>query len=61
MITLDELRQIEPALKNTSDEELTKIRNLLYGQAQLAIECWLEDKSGSKNPPRVYGLLNSDV
>ena len=61
MISLEELKRIEPALMNKSDEELTKIRNLLYGQAQLAFECFLEDKCGSNNPLGVDRLLNLDM
>ena len=61
MITFDELKRIEPALREKSDEELTVIRNLLYGQAQLAIESFIEDKSGSKNPLRVDGLPDIDM
>ena len=61
MISLEELKRIEPALENKSDEELTVIRNLLYGQAQLAIECFIEDKCGSNNPLGVDRLLNLDM
>ena len=61
MISLDELKKIEPALVNKSNEELTVIRNLLYGQAQLAFGCFLEDKSGSNNPLGVDRLLNLDM
>jgi hypothetical protein len=56
MISLEKLREIEPALEKVSDEELTVIRNLLYAQGQLAFECWLESQSGSKYPVGVHGL-----
>jgi hypothetical protein len=56
MITLEKLREIEPALEKLSDEELIVIRNLLYAQGQLAFEMWLESQTGSKNPPGVHRL-----
>ena len=61
MISLDELRKIEPSLEKLSDKELTIIRNLLYAQGQLAFECWLEKQSGSKNPIGVHGLPDIDM
>ena len=50
MITIEELKKLEPALVDKSDEEITVIRNLLYQGANLALENFFEDKSGSKNP-----------
>lgn len=64
MISLEKLREIEPALEKVSDEELIVIRNLLYAQGQLAFEMWLEGQrgqSGSKYPVRVDGLPNIDM
>ncbi len=61
MITLKQLREIEPLLEKVSDEELTIIRDLLYKQGQLAFECWLEEQTGSKNPVRVHGLPDIDM
>ena len=43
------MRELEPKLKNASDEEVAEIREKLYGMAQLAYESWV-DKNGSKIP-----------
>ena len=47
MISLDELKKIDPKLSKYSDEELEKIRALLYSLGQLAIESFLDNKKGS--------------
>ena len=56
MISLEKLREIDPALRGKSDEELTKIRNLLYGLGKLTLESYIQEKTGSKFPIRVDGL-----
>lgn len=61
MISLERLREIEPALEKVSDEELAVIRNLLYAQGQLAFECWLEKQSDSKYPVGLRGLPDIDM
>ncbi len=61
MISLEELRKIEPRFKEMPDEELMKIRHSLYSLGQLSLESFLEKKTGSKFPLRVYGLENDDV
>lgn len=48
MISFEELKKVEPAFKKISDKKLEEIRNLLYAQAQLALECFLENKADSK-------------
>jgi len=50
MISLDECRKLEPDLMKLSDEEVTKIRNLMYGLGQLIYETWDEEISDSKIP-----------
>ena len=50
MISLEQCRKIEPDLEKLSDEEVTKIRNLMYGLGQLIYETWDEERSGSKFP-----------
>jgi len=52
MISLDELKRIDPNLKKYSDEDLTKIRALLYSLGQLAIESFLDKKSVSTISPK---------
>lgn len=61
MISLTDLRKIDPRLIEVSDEELIKIRHSLYSLGQLALEDFIEEKTGSKLPLRVYGLENDDV
>ena len=56
MISLDRMRELEPSLKNASDEEVAEIRERLYGLAQLAYERWI-DENGSKIP---VGLRKDD-
>lgn len=61
MISLEELRKIDPDLENISDEELIKIRHSLYSLGKLSLETFIEKKTGSKYPIRVYGLNNDDM
>lgn len=56
MISLDRLREIEPKLKNASDEEVALIREKLYEIGQLAMESYV-DECGSKFP---VGLTEID-
>lgn len=43
MISIEELREMEPGLADKTDEEVLEIRELLYGLAQLCYETWEED------------------
>jgi len=61
MISLKEFRDIDPRFNEVTDEELIKIRHSLYVLGQLALESYIEKKTGSKNPLRVYGLENEDM
>lgn len=56
MISIEKLRQLEPTFENLTDEEVSKIRNLLYKFATLALETYMEKKKGSKNPLGSDGL-----
>lgn len=49
MISLDRIRELEPKLKDASDEEVAIIRDYLYGLGQLLYETW-EDERDSKIP-----------
>lgn len=49
MISLEQCRTIDPRLKELSDEEVIRIRENLYEGAQLALESWAKNNSGSKN------------
>lgn len=47
IISLEEMREIEPALKEVPDEELKKARQILSNLGNLALECFIESKGGS--------------
>ena len=49
MISLDRIRELEPSLKNASEEDVAMIREQLYGLGQLLYETWQEEH-GSKIP-----------
>jgi hypothetical protein len=61
VISPEELKEIEPTLANASNEELIEIGNHLYDLAQLALECYLDSKGGSKNPTGVAGHFDMDM
>jgi hypothetical protein len=44
MLSLEELRKADPKLANVPDKELEKIRGLLYGSAELALESYFDSK-----------------
>jgi hypothetical protein len=58
MISLEQCRQIEPDLEKLSDEEVTKVRNLLYGLGELVFETWDDKRNDSK---KQRGLLTSST
>ena len=49
MLSIDQLKKIDPALQDLSDEEITDIRARLYGLAELALDCWA-DQVREKSP-----------
>lgn len=49
MAPLEEYRKLYPPLENLPDEEVAKTREVIYAMAQLALENWEREKSGSKN------------
>ncbi len=57
MLDLNRLVEIDPRFKDIPKEGQIEIRNLLYGLAQLALECYVKSKSGSKNPAGAPGLF----
>lgn len=57
MISLDQIRSLEPKLKDSSDEEVSIIREKLYELAQLTFDSWV-DENGSKIP---VGLNDLDT
>lgn len=61
MISLEKLKQIEPALVDIPDEQLLKIRRLLYQYAIFVLEEYLEKTTGSKNPLGSVDIDDLDV
>jgi hypothetical protein len=59
MLSLEELKEIDPDL-NLTDKELEEIREKLYELGQLAFEVWLEERQGGfpNGPVRVSPLLD---
>jgi hypothetical protein len=42
MRSIEQLRSIDPELRDLSDEDATEIRAKLYALAELALDCWIE-------------------
>ncbi len=57
MLSIEELKKIDPSLKELSDEEVAIVRARLYEMVQLSFDSWWEDKNGSK---RHTGLSLND-
>ena len=55
MLSLEKLRKIDPKLEKYSDEELTKIRALLYSLGDLAIESYLDKVKNKKD--EIHNIL----
>ena len=60
MISLEDLRKIDPDLKNMSDERLFEVRAKLYALGQLAFDSWDKNQPTrdlvSKNPVGIVTL-----
>jgi hypothetical protein len=54
MLTLEQMRKIDPELGHLSDAELEQIRLALYDAVQLAHEVYVGKKYGSKCPVRSF-------
>lgn len=50
LLSLSQLREIDPSLRLVSDEDLEIVRSSLYEMAQLAFDVWNEGNGGSKYP-----------
>ena len=44
MMTLERMRELQPELANKSDKEVAEIRDSLYDLAELAFDCYIEEK-----------------
>lgn len=47
-LSLEELRETEPSMKDIPDKELGEIRDIIYQQAELSLEYYLEHEKGIK-------------
>ena len=54
MLSIEQLKRIEPELTKLSEEELSELRETLYRMAQFAFDVWWHRKSGSKNPVGLF-------
>ena len=48
MLTLDQLRKLDPSLKGCEDRHLEELRTALYDVAQLAFDKWWAERSSKK-------------
>ena len=49
MLSIEQIRELEPTLRDAPDEDIESIRESIYAHAQLALECFLEEKTGEKH------------
>jgi hypothetical protein len=57
MLSLTQLRKIDPALAHLSDDEIIEVRDSLYDLGGLVFDDWLENGEGSKYPVRFLQRL----
>ncbi len=50
VITVEQMKKIDPDLADMSEIELEELRDALYESAQLAFDVYWAKKNGSKNP-----------
>ena len=50
MLSLEDIRKVDPELADISDAELEEVRATLYELGRLAYDVQVFEKSGSKNP-----------
>ncbi len=59
MISIDDIRNIEPSLRYASDSEIETIREKLYELANLGIDSYIEE-NGSKIPFGLEDVIQSE-
>lgn len=60
MISLEQLRRIDPEVAHLTDEELFEIRQSFYDFGELMFEDWKDQKFGSKNPIGLFPLNDTE-
>jgi hypothetical protein len=65
MLSLQELKKIDPAFEDLSDPQLRRLRAKLYALGELAFDFWADNnparKSVSKNPVGVVTLPKGNI
>ncbi|MFA5792168.1 MAG: hypothetical protein WC884_04010 [Candidatus Paceibacterota bacterium] len=51
MLSIEQLRKIDPSLKNLTDKDFEIIRAKLYDLGKFAFEEWLKRRNSSKTVP----------
>ncbi|MBX4195902.1 hypothetical protein KW796_03060 [Candidatus Parcubacteria bacterium] len=50
MVSIEEMRRLQPELSSLTDKELEKIQAEMHSMAQLAFDVWWQRKTDSKYP-----------
>ena len=58
MLSVEQLRKIDPDLAHLSDDEVLRVRNTFYELGQIMYEDWEAQRGGSKNP---FGVLQDST
>ena len=58
MLSVEQLRKIDPELKHLSDDEVLQVCNTFYALGQIMYEDWEAQRGGSKNP---FGVLQDST
>ncbi|MEK7187827.1 MAG: hypothetical protein AAB691_03215 [Patescibacteria group bacterium] len=57
MLSLEQLRKVDPNLSGLTDEEVLEIRDSYYDLGRLMFDVWLDEVGGSKYPVGVLRKL----
>jgi hypothetical protein len=61
MLSIEQCQKLCPSLQNLSDKEVGLVRENLYEGAQLALESWIKENSGSKNLDWLLSKVKEDI
>ncbi len=61
MISLEQLKEIDPNLAHLSDDEIIEVRASFYDLGTLIFDDWLENGEGSKYPSGVLQRLKEQT
>lgn len=60
MLSLEQIRKINPEFQKSSDAEIIKVRDSLYELGQLIFDDWIMNKDGSKYPDGILRKLTEN-